>query len=175
MELLKTVSPEEAEGFVAEVYAGFQERLGSIPKPVQMMSASPGMFEDHIGTIQYFNNHPTLSFPLLTMIRFLVAPECGWNFCIDFNRSLLKQMGMDEEEIKETQSDPEKAPLEDHERAMLVFVLKAVKTPEAVTKEDIDRLHELDWNDSDIYDASFHGARMQSMSTLFNAFKMYDL
>jgi len=46
---------------------------------------------------------------------------------------------------------------------------------EHVEKEDIERLRELGWNDSDIYDATFHGARMLAMSTMFNAFKMYDL
>ena len=140
-----------------------------------MMSASPSMFKDHISTIQYFNNHPTLSFPLLTMIRFLVAPDCGWNFCIDFNRSLLKRMGMDDDEIERTRSNPEDAPLEDNERAMLLFVLKAVRTPEATAQEDVDRLHDNGWKDAEIYDATFHGARMQAMSTMFNAFKMYDL
>ena len=175
MALLKTVAPAEAQGFIAETYSNFKTKIGSIPKPIQMMSASPRMFEDHISTIQYFNDHPTLSFPLLTMIRFLVAPDCGWNFCIDFNRSLLKRMGMDDDEIENTRSNPENAPLEDHERVMLLFVLKAVRTPEAVTQEDVDHLHDCGWKDSEIYDATFHGARMQAMSTMFNAFKMYDL
>lgn len=175
MALLKTIAPHEAEGLIAETYSSFQEKLGSIPKPIQMMSASPGMFEDHIRTIQYFNSHSTLSFPLLTMIRFLVAPDCKWNFCIDFNRNLLKKMGMEDDEIESTRSNPENAPLEENEKALLLVVLKAVRSPETVRKEDIDLLHELGWNDSDIYDATYHGARMLAMSTMFNAFKMHDL
>jgi hypothetical protein len=175
MALLKTVTPEEADGFIAEAYANFQKAIGSIPKPIQMMSASPSMFEDHIKTITYFNNHPTLTFPLLTMIRFLVAPDCEWDFCIDFNRNLLKKMGMEDDEIESTRSNPENAPLEENEQALLLVVLKAVRSPETVKKDDIDRLRELGWNDSDIYDATYHGARMLAMSTMFNAFKMYDL
>lgn len=172
MALLKTVRPEEAQGPIAEAYSNFQKSVGDVPKPIQLMSASPGMFEEHVRTIHYFNNHSTLSFPLLTTIRFLVAPECGFGFCVGFNRELLKRMGMEESEIEATRSNPENAPLEENEKAMLVFVLKAVKSPESVTQEDVDALRDLGWTDSDIYDATFHGARMVAMSIMFNAFKM---
>jgi alkylhydroperoxidase family enzyme len=125
--------------------------------------------------MDYFMNHPTLEFTLLTLIRFLVSPECGYDYCIDFNRNLLKRMGMEDDEIESVRSDPEKAPLEEKEKALLLFVLKAIKSPESTEQKDVDALHDLGWNDSDIYDAAFHGARMMGMSTMFNAFKMYDI
>ena len=54
-----------------------------------------------------------------------------------------------------------------------MFVLKAVKSPESTTTEEIEALHDLGWTDSDIYDATFHGARMVAMSIVFNAFQMF--
>jgi hypothetical protein len=55
---------------------------------------------------------------------------------------------------------------------MVAFVMKSVKTPDAVEKEDIDQLHELGWVDSDILDALAHGTNMIGSSILMKAFKM---
>ena len=51
--------------------------------------------------------------------------------------------GLTEEDIARMEEDPLQAPLDDRDRAMVDFVMKAVKTPEAVAKEDVDRLLEV--------------------------------
>ena len=82
------------------------------------------------------------------------------------------QQGMTEEDIKELEKDPSQAPLEDNERALLTFVLKAVQTPDAVTQEDVDQLREMGWADGDILDALSHGTNMIGSSILMKTFKM---
>jgi len=54
----------------------------------------------------------------------------------------------------------------------LAFVMKAIKTPDAVVKEDTDQLHDLGWTDSDILDALAHGTNMIGSSILMKTFKM---
>jgi hypothetical protein len=58
------------------------------------------------------------------------------------------------------------------DKAMLLFVLKALKTPQEVSREDMDALHQMGWTDSDVYDAVFHGAGMIAPSFMMKAFKM---
>jgi len=60
--------------------------------------------------------------------------------------------------------------LEEPQKALLLFVLKAVKTPQSVTAEDIDALHKLGWSDQEIFDATYHGASMVGPSILYKAF-----
>jgi uncharacterized protein YciW len=55
---------------------------------------------------------------------------------------------------------------------MVAFAVKAIKTPDAVEKQDVDRLHDLGWTDSDILDALSHGTNMVGFSILMKAFKM---
>jgi len=62
--------------------------------------------------------------------------------------------------------------MEDNERAMAAFVMKAIKTPDAVVKADVNRLHDLGWKDSDIMDALVHATNMIGSSILMKAFKM---
>ena len=77
-----------------------------------------------------------------------------------------------EEDIKELEKDPSQAPLEDNERAMLTFVIKAIKAADAVTQQDVDQLREMGWADRDILDALEHGTNMIGSSILMKTFKM---
>ena len=82
------------------------------------------------------------------------------------------QQGMSEEDIKDLEKDPSQAPLEDNERAMLTFVIKAINAPDAITQQEVDQLNEMGWADGDILDALEHGANMVGASILMKTFKM---
>jgi alkylhydroperoxidase family enzyme len=172
MSLIQTVEPEKAEGQVKEIYDFMQENAGVIPAPLQLSSASPWMVEMVWKSIQYFTQHPNLGFGLLSSIRYLVAQQYDYVFCTGFNKNLLKMQGLSDEDIEKMESDPLQAPLDDKDRAMVSFVMKAVKTPDAVEKEDIDSLHEQGWADSDIMDAMAHATNMIGSSILMKTFKM---
>jgi alkylhydroperoxidase family enzyme len=80
--------------------------------------------------------------------------------------------GLEDAEIEKAISAPETAPLEDKDKALLLFVLKTIKTPDTVSAEEVDALHELGWTDRDILDATVHGTGMIGPSFLMKAFKM---
>ncbi len=173
MALIQTVSPEEAEGSVKEIYDEMMERARVIPKPFQMMSLSPQLLSLMNQSIGYYFKHPTLSFPLLTHIRLLVAKEFGYEYCINFNSSILQMLAdVNDEQLDALKADPAQAPLDEKDKAMLLFVLRAVKSPESVEQKDVDALHDLGWTDQDILEATHHGADMVRHGILFKTFKM---
>ena len=175
MPLIKTLSFEEAEGAVKEMYAFMQEKAGMIPKPLAMMSASPALFAVSSKTMAYFMSHPSLSFLLLAHIRLVVAFNHHYPYCVDLNSGLLQHFqGLGDAEVAAVRVDPGQARLDDKDKAMLVFVHKAVTAPEDVEAADVDRLHDLGWADPDIYDAVSYGANMVSSGILFHAFKMSE-
>ena len=110
--------------------------------------------------IQYLSKHPTLSFSLLAHIRYLVARTLDYQFCTDFNRHVLQKQGVSEDDFEKMELDPSQSLLEDHESAMLVFVLKSVKDPASVKKDDVDTLKKIGWEDKDIVDALAQGVSM---------------
>jgi hypothetical protein len=172
MAIIKTVSPETAEGEIKEIYDNAIQQVGVVPSPMQLESASPAILKSHWASIQYFSQHPTLGFPLLSTIRFLVSEHLNFAFCTGFNKNLLKQQGLSDEDINEIIKDPLKAPLEDKEQAMLGFVMKAIKSPDAVEQKDMDQLHDMGWTDRDIFDAMVHGTSLVGASILMKTFKM---
>ena len=68
--------------------------------------------------------------------------------------------------------DPSQASLEDKDKRLLLFVLKSIQTPEAVTQDDVDALRDLGWSDTDIFDAVAHGTNMIGASIMMKAFKI---
>ncbi len=173
MPLLKIVSHEEAEGQIEQAYDMMASMAGSVPKPLQMLSVSPKIFDINMQALHYYFQHPTLSANLLAAIRFISATHCEYPYCIDMNKKILTQMaGMSEQQVEQLMKDPESLEMPDKDKAMLAFVKKAVQTPEDVQQPDVDKLRNLGWSDSDIFEAVNHGAFMVAGGILFNAFKM---
>jgi alkylhydroperoxidase family enzyme len=172
MPLIKTVSPQQAEGTIKEAYDMFMQNIGLIPKPMEMMSASPALFELQLRRIQYLSQHPKLSYPLLAHIRYLVAQNLDYPYCTDFNRMILKKQGLSDDDIQRMETDPTQSMLEDDESALLAFVVKAVKTPGDVAPEEIAHLRDLGYEDRDIMDALAQGVSMIDHAIMMQVFQM---
>ncbi len=172
MALITTVQPEDAQGIIAEGYTMFKENIGTIPKPMEMMSVSPALFEMGLKRIHYYSTHPNLSFGLLAHIRYLAAHSLDYQFCVDFNKTVLKSQGVEDADFERMEKDPSKALLEDNENAMLTFVVKSIKTPEAVSENDIATLREFGWDDRDMVDALAQGVSMIDHSIMMQVFQM---
>jgi hypothetical protein len=172
MALINTVTPDQAEGKMKEAYDMFIQNLGVVPKPLEMMSASPAIFDQQLQRIHYYTEHPTLSFALLSHIRYLVAHNLSYRFCMDFNKLMLKKQGLEEADIKKIEADPSKSLLEEKEAAMLTFVVKAVKDPTSVSSEEIQQLKSMGWEDKDLVDALAHGVNMIDHSIMMQVFQI---
>jgi hypothetical protein len=170
MFILKTVEPEAATGKVAEAYSVFPKGF-PVPEPLILMSASPELAHLQSRVIHHYMTHSKLDIGLLAMIRYLAASEFNYPFCVQLNAGLLKMAGgFSDAELESLKAHPETAPLEDSQKALLLFVLKVIKAPELVDEVDVAKLHELGWSDQDIFDAAFHGTAMIGASKLYKAF-----
>jgi hypothetical protein len=172
MPLIQIQEPDIAQGQAKEIYDAMLKNVGVIPAPLQLASASPKMMNTVWESIQYYSKHPHLGFGLLSSIRYLVARRYDYAFCTGFNKNILKMQGLSDADIESMEKDPAQAPLDDKDRAMLAFVMKAIDAPDTVEKADIDDLKGLGWTDADIMDALVHGTNMIGSSILMKAFKM---
>ncbi len=171
MALIKTVPLENAEGVIKEGYSMFIENIGIVPKPMEMMSASPALFDQTIKRIQYYSTHPNLSFSLLAHIRYLAAHSLDYGFCMDFNKSVLQRQGLEEGDFEKMEQDPSKSLLEEKEGAMLEFVIKAMKSPGSTTEDEIQKLKNLGWEERDMVDALAQGVSMIDHSIMMQTFQ----
>lgn len=170
MFILNHVKPEEATGKVAEAYSVLPPEV-PVPDPLILMSASPELAYLQSGIIRYFINHDRLDMGLFAMIRYLVAQQYDYQFCINLNAGILKQAGgLSDADLDALKTNPENAPLEESQKSLLLFVLKVVKTPHNIQQDDLDKLRAHGWSDQDIFDATYHGTSMVAPSILYKAF-----
>ncbi len=171
--IVQTVSPEQATGQVAHLYAQLEQRFGRVPQGFQLYSASPDLMAQLFEQTGYYLQHPNLGFALQALIRLLVSEENKCTYCISFNEQLLmEQCGYSIEQITAIKQDPALAPLADKERAMLLFVLKGVASAHTIGEADIETLRGHGWSERDIVDGLYHGARNVAVDIMFNAFKV---
>jgi len=172
MALLQTTPPEKAEGKLAELYAEVEQLFGMVPNNVRMLGVSPALLENQLQLIEHYMGHPALSVPFLAMVRMLVSKACRSPYCQNLNTGLLLKAGFTKEQVAAMQADPSQAPLDEKQRALLLFVLKACDNPHAAVPKDLDRLKAMGWSEPDILDAVAHGARMVGTNIIFDTFKI---
>jgi hypothetical protein len=175
MAIIKTQTLETATGKVKEFFDELLKIMPTIPKPLQLASASPGLFAFTSQQMKYFMSHPNLGPLLQAYLRMSVAFHTDYPYCVDLNTNLLKVFGqLTDEQVAAARSNPDEARLNDKDKAMLKFVVKAVSKPDEIQAADIERLRKLGWNDSDIFDAASQGVNMVAMGMLFAIFKMHE-
>jgi len=172
MALIQTIPPEKAEGKLAELYAEVEQMFGMVPNNVRMLGVSPPLLENQLQLIGHYMGHPTLTTPFLAMVRMLVSKACHSPYCQNLNSGLLLKAGFTNEQIAAMQADPTQAPLDEKQKALLLFILKACDNPHSVSVEDMDRLRSLGWSEVDVVDAVAHGARMVGTNIIFDTFKI---
>lgn len=172
MALVTTVAPEKAEGIIKEGYEMFMKNIGAIPRPMQLMSISPQLFELQLKRIRYFGKHPKLSFALLVHIRYLAAQTLDYGYCMDLNRHFLKKLGNDDDTIRAMEEDSSKSLLEENDSAMLDFVIRGMKHPTSITAADIARLKDLGWEEGDMVDALAQGVGMIDHAIMMQVFQV---
>ena len=88
MSLIQTTPPEKAEGKLAELYAEVEQLFGVVPNNARMLGISPAILENQVQLVGYYRGHPTLSTPLLAMIRMLVSKACKSPYCQKLNTGI---------------------------------------------------------------------------------------
>ena len=174
MGLIQLTDPKQANGEVKELFDFFEQTFGRVPDPMILYSISPGLFNLRQQFMNFYKLHPTLNYPLLCSIRYLVSKAYNFKHCTKFNEDFLRKQGLTQADLEAMVEDPENALLDDNERTLLAFVVKAIKDPVSITKSDMDQLHAAGWTDRDILDAMAHACEMIISSVLLKTFDMDD-
>lgn len=169
--LIDTVSPENAKGDVAKVYEEISTQWQMVPNPIKLYSTNPEMLRHKWDAYQSIGKHKTVDARFQTVIRMLVSADHDCKYCVGMNESLLiNAFQMDPEKVMAMKKNPSAAPLPAKEKGLLEFVLKATKDSKSTSKADIDALHKLGWDDSEIFFATSYAAEMVATDILINAF-----
>ena len=150
---------------------GIRQKLGHVPPHFELFATiNPTRFKMFLEEINYLTTHPQIQSDFFTLLRYTIASDNGFTYCINLNRAFLLAKGYTLDTLHDLEGTEKKLPLDERHQALFDAVLKAVYTPEIFTLEVIEALKILDWSDADIFDAVDHGAFLFRFSKVLKAY-----
>lgn len=173
MSLLNTPTVENATGEVKEIFDEIQEAFGMIPNGITLWSASPNALRGQWDSIKVRMSKDQENQKLHTIIRYLVSGESDCTYCVGFNGGMLMNYyGVSQDELIAIKENPSDAPLDEKNKALLLFAMKSIKDADSVTKDDIALLKELGITEMEMFDIVHAASHMLVVNTLFKTFKV---
>jgi len=171
--LITIVSEKDAKGEVKEVYEDIKNTFGMVPNAMKHQSISPEILKNSWEFIKIELTNKNFSPKLSAMIRLLVGGQKDCHYCMGVNEGMLINMfKVSIAEVNALKKDPNNAPLNNKDKAMLLFVLKATKNAQSVTKADIVKLNKLGWSEKDIFEGVKMGANIIAFTITLDTFKI---
>jgi len=150
---------------------GIKRKLGHVPPHFELYATiNPTRFKMFIEEISYLSTHVQINPDFFTLLRFTVASDNGFEYCIKLNQAILLAKGYTLEQLQLLEGTQKMLPLDERHQALFDAVMVALYTPESFTVASINALKILDWTDADIFDAVDHGAFLFRFSKVLKAY-----
>lgn len=166
---LKTVSPEEATGEVAELYRPGLESRGFVMDADRCWTAVPGLFPmvDHL--LVTARKNFTLGLLNWRLITLIAAKEVPSSYCsLVYARLLTADLGS-KDKVLAIQRDFRTAGLSDKDVAMLAYAQQVARDASKITEVDIGALRAHGFNDVEIGEIAFCASFRCFLSRYFDA------
>ena len=150
---------------------GIKQKLGHVPSPFELFATiNPTRFKMFIDEITYLSTHAQINPDFFTLLRYTVASDNGFEYCIKLNQAFLLSKGYTLEQLHSLEGTGKTLPLDERHQALFDAVMTALYEPKEFTVEVVDALKVLDWSDADIFDAVDHGAFLFRASKVLKAY-----
>lgn len=165
---LRTVSDEEADGEIAEVYAAEREAMGSVMNATWSLSARPDLIAPVERLLHQMRDGFSLGLEAFRMITLVVAKHVPSSYCSHvYFRGLTRFVGRDR--ALAIQADHRSAGLSERDVAMLDYAEQIAVDASRIRESDITRLREVGFSDLEIADIAYAAAFRCFLSRYFDA------
>jgi len=171
--LISFTDTKDAKDDVKAVYDEITKAWGFVPIVLKQYSLNPKLLRTQWELYKELGNNKNFDPKMLTMMRMLIGESQDCEYCLGLNKGMLLNMfKVPMDEIVAISKDASSAKLNDKQKAMLLFILKAVKTPHDTNAKDIEALKKLGWSDKDIFEAVKSGTNVVAATLFIDALKL---
>jgi uncharacterized peroxidase-related enzyme len=164
---IATVSEQEAEGKLRELYEGDQHDFGFVPDHARIFSLRPDVLAAWRGLQGSIRKHVRLRrYELITLAA---ARSLGCRYCQLAHGAVLTQNGVDVDQLHAILSDFHDAGLDPAEVAVMDFACKVARNADQMTQADTDTLRAVGLTDVEILDITLVAAMRCFASNTFDA------
>jgi len=176
MAYIKLPEFEEMTPAIQDKARPILEKTGKLGEIFKLLALDEKIYFATDGMIQkYLLDETTLSYDIKEAIALLISKENGCKMCVDVHKSIAKMLGLSEEKIEEILHGVASMNVDDKEKALLNFCIKASgKENYKILKEEIDSLKQMGWSDVQIVEAVAITGYFNYINTLSNVFGLGD-
>jgi len=176
MAYIKLPEFEEMTPAIQDKARPILEKTGKLGEIFKLLALDEKIYFATDGMIQkYLLDETTLSYDIKEAIALLISKENGCKMCVDVHKSIAKMLGLSEEKIEEILHGVASMNVDDKEKALLNFCIKASgKENYKILKEEIDSLKQMGWSDVQILEAVAITGYFNYINTLSNVFGLGD-
>lgn len=134
----------------AEMYRNAEETYGYLPNMYRAFGHRPEVMESWSALlVSLRGNIEPRRYELVTLAA---ARELRSSYCMLAHASVLAREGVSEDELTDIIENADSAPLNEQERAIMIFASKVVHDATSITQADIDALKTHALTDAEIFD-----------------------
>ena len=126
---VKTIPPPDATGRLKEVYDQIAKEAGQVPFALQFFSSSPDLLEIHWRSQRDILAKSHLTKHQLSLIAYEAAKADGCGICKGLCDKELRNIGMNDEEIKALDKDIKKTTLDQKTKNLLIYAFSIADDP----------------------------------------------
>jgi len=124
-----------------------KQKLGHVPPHFELFATiNPVRFKMFIEEITYLSTHARINPDFFTLLRYSVASDNSFMYCIKLNKEFLLAKGYTLEQLAKLEGTQKTLPLDERHQALFDAVMTGLYRPESFTVEVIDALKILDWS-----------------------------
>ncbi|KXG86533.1 carboxymuconolactone decarboxylase family protein [Agrobacterium bohemicum] len=146
------IAPPEptASRKTAEMYRGAEETYGYLPNMYRAFGHRPEVMESWSALlVSLRGNIEPRRYELVTLAA---ARELRSSYCMLAHGAVLVREGVSGDQLEAIVDGQDDAPLDDQERAIMIFATKVVRDATSITQADIDALKTHALTDAEIFD-----------------------
>ncbi|MBF0678333.1 MAG: alkylhydroperoxidase [Devosia sp.] len=165
---IKTITPDDATGAVADIYKAEIDAMGRVMEATQCWSARPDMLVPIENLLHQMRDGFSLGLENFRLITLIVAKHVPSSYCSHvYFKSLSQMLGRDK--TLAIQDDYRTAGLSDQQVAMLAYAEQITLDASRITEADIDALRSVGLTDLNIADIALAASFRNFLSRYFDA------
>lgn len=165
---IKTISPEEARGETADIYAAEIKSMGRVMEATQCWSARPDMLVPVEHLLHQLRDGFSLGLLNFRLITFVAARHVPSSYCSQvYFKTLSTMMGRDQ--ALAVMADYRTAGLSPQQVEMLAYAEQITRDASQIGQEHIDRLRAVGLSDLNIADIALAASFRNFLSRYFDA------
>jgi hypothetical protein len=159
-----------------KLYKKVRVLYGDIPPQMAFLgNIDADYLETFINATRRIAAHPHIDPDLFAFIRLYVAHREHYPYCMQFNRRMLLARNYSESELLHAIEDISKIPLDERDRKLALFAIRALYESDRITQQDFDAIYKMGWSQKDTFDAIEHAGTILKNGRILTAYMMKDI